>query len=51
MSIAALIVLQQHMKDLDKLDGAVVEIVKILLERIETLEMKVNDLQRRANDE
>ena len=51
MSIPAILVLQKHLDDIKVLDESIVEIVKLLLERIETLEGKVDDLQRRANDE
>ena len=51
MDIPAYLALQSAMKGLKVLDDCVVEIVKLLLERIETLEGKVDDLQRRTDDE
>ena len=51
MDIPAYLALQSTMKSLKVIDDSVVEIVKLLLERIENLEAKVDDLQRRTDDE
>ena len=46
MEIPTILVLQNHMESVEKMDFAICEIFKILIERIETLEAQVNDLQR-----
>tara|TARA_R100000329_G_C7483368_1_gene170272 strand:- start:29 stop:175 length:147 start_codon:yes stop_codon:yes gene_type:complete len=45
MSIPAILVLQKHLDDIKVLDESIVEIVKILLEKIETLEARVDALE------
>ena len=51
MDIPAYLALKSAMASLKVLDDSVVEIVKLLLERIENLEAKVDGLQGRTDDE
>ena len=48
MSIPVILVLQKHLDDIKVLDESIVEIVKILLEKIETLEARVDVLEGKS---
>lgn len=50
MDIPAYLALQSAMKGLKVLDEAIVEVIQILLERIEELENKVTILEEKKND-
>lgn len=50
MDIPAYLALQSTMKSLKVIDDSLVEIVQILLEKIETLEMKVQILEGQKDE-
>ena len=49
MDLPTILLLQEYMTRLEKIDTTVCEIVKILLDKIETLEAKIDDLQNNIN--
>jgi len=50
MDIPLALALNNHLQKIDKIDTAICEIVKILLERIETLETKMELMEAKKND-
>lgn len=50
MDIPLALALNNHLQKIDKIDEAVCECIKILLDRIETLETKVDKLQRENHE-
>lgn len=50
MNIPTVLYLTQNMNKLEKLDEAICEIVKLLLQRIEALETKVELMEAEIND-
>jgi len=49
MDLPTILLLKEYMNRLEKIDNTVCEIVKILLDKIETLEAKIDDLQNNIN--
>ena len=49
MDLPTILLLQKQMKQVEKMDNAVCEVIKILIERIEKLESEIDDIQRRTN--
>lgn len=50
MDIPLALALNAHLQKIDKIDQAVCECIKILLDRIETLETKMELLEAKRND-
>tara|TARA_Y100000361_G_C11087950_1_gene304863 strand:- start:633 stop:821 length:189 start_codon:yes stop_codon:yes gene_type:complete len=50
MNVPLALALNNHLKRIDKIDEAVCECIKILLDRIETLETKVELMEAKIND-
>ena len=50
MNIPTVLYLTQNMNKLEKLDEAICDIVKLLLQRIEALETKVELMEAEIND-
>tara|TARA_Y100000361_G_scaffold152998_1_gene173735 strand:+ start:1325 stop:1498 length:174 start_codon:yes stop_codon:yes gene_type:complete len=50
MDIPLALALNAHLQKIDKIDQAVCECIKILLDRIETLETKMELLEAKQND-
>ena len=50
MDIPLALALNTHLQKIDKIDQAVCECIKILLDRIETLEIKMELLEAKRNE-